>query len=191
MSWEKEALLKALDTTWQITPTDKNQIIFIENHDIDRFASTHPSLEKLKLGAALNLLLKGIPSIYYGQEIGMKGQFGLEKHGPHDGNAIPVREAFEWYEHWDTAGMALWYRNTGTWWDDTHLRVSDGISVEEQLNDPESLLHTYKELIALRKSHPALHSGDQMFVNNNNDFVLTFIRSTEEENYLVVVNLSR
>src|SRR5690606_9630206 len=88
--------------------------------------------DKLRVGAALNLLLPGIPSIYYGQEIGMRGSAG--QYGPTDGNEIPVREAFEWYADTTGPGMALWYRNTGPWWTDSRLRPNDGISVAEQMD---------------------------------------------------------
>jgi glycosidase len=47
---------------------------FLANHDVQRFASVEgSSLAKLKLAFALTLTLRGIPQIYYGDEIGMPG----------------------------------------------------------------------------------------------------------------------
>jgi len=47
---------------------------FFGNHDVDRFASEKGSSEaKLKLAFALTLTLRGIPQLYYGDEIGMAG----------------------------------------------------------------------------------------------------------------------
>jgi glycosidase len=58
----------------------KAQVVFIENHDMKRFASAvNNNPDKEKIGAALNLLLGGIPSIYYGQELGMFGSGGFSK----------------------------------------------------------------------------------------------------------------
>ena len=47
---------------------------FFANHDVPRFVSAEgSSLAKLKLAFALTLTLRGIPEIYYGDEIGMPG----------------------------------------------------------------------------------------------------------------------
>ena len=47
---------------------------FFANHDVPRFASAEGgSVAKLKLAFALTLTLRGIPEIYYGDEIGMPG----------------------------------------------------------------------------------------------------------------------
>jgi len=47
---------------------------FLANHDMPRFASAEgSSAAKLKLAFGLTLTLRGIPQIYYGDEIGMPG----------------------------------------------------------------------------------------------------------------------
>jgi glycosidase len=47
---------------------------FFANHDVPRFASAESSSPaKLKLAFGLTLTLRGIPEIYYGDEIGMTG----------------------------------------------------------------------------------------------------------------------
>ena len=49
----------------------------------------------------------------------------------------------------------------------------------------------YKQLIALRRAHPALQQGETEFVENGApDRILTFIRSAAGEEYFVAVNLS-
>ncbi|HLG40092.1 MAG TPA: alpha-amylase family glycosyl hydrolase, partial [Chitinophagaceae bacterium] len=79
-----------------------------ENHDIDRSASSlNKDLNKQKVAAALSLLIGGVPSIYYGQEIGMFGRGGFGIYGMTDGNDIPKREAFEWSKSDSGSGMAL------------------------------------------------------------------------------------
>ncbi len=81
--------------TGRKTPAGQGQLVFIENHDLTRFASVvKGDLRREKVGAALDILLKGTPLIYYGQELGMKG---VRREGwKSDGNDIPDREAFEW-----------------------------------------------------------------------------------------------
>src|SRR5258708_28877031 len=49
-------------------------VAFFANHDVPRFASAEgSSAAKLKLAFGLTLTLRGIPEIYYGDEIGMPG----------------------------------------------------------------------------------------------------------------------
>ena len=187
-SFDKEKISKAADSTFNYQPENKHQVVFIENHDTKRFAS-EPGMDigKLRIGAALNLLMGGIPSLYYGQELGMKGE---QLKGPTDGNDIPTREAFEWYAAETGPGMALWYKDTGEWWDNRNMKANDGISFEEQQKDPNSLWSYYKELIHLKKRHPAFAEGVYKEIPNSNDKVFSFTRTHELETVLVMINLS-
>lgn len=193
LSWaieqmNKKELIKAADSTLTKNPAGKDQIVFIENHDTRRIASVKGmEREKLKAAATLNLFLGGVPLIYYGQELGMKGK---QMKGATDGNDIPIREAFEWYTNAKGPGMAYWYKNTGPWWDSTNVKANDRISLEEQQGDPKSLFNHYKKMIALRKATPALANGQYRVVENNNEKFFTFLRYTETEKVLVVVSLS-
>jgi alpha-amylase len=187
-SFDKKKLMEAADSTLTKNPENKQQIVFIENHDTRRVASVKDmNPEKLKTAATLNLLLGGVPLLYYGQELGMKG---TQIKGPTDGNDIPIREAFEWYQAGDGKGTALWYKNGGPWWDRTNIKPNDGISLEEQQHDPGSLWNHYKKIIQLRKSNPVLADGKYQPVINDNDHVFTFLRFTGEEGFLIAVNLS-
>ena len=193
LSWaieklNKNELTKAADSTLTKNPEGKEQIVFIENHDTRRIASVKGmEREKLKVTATLNLLLGGVPLIYYGQELGMQGK---QMKGTTDGNDIPIREAFEWYADAKGPGMAFWYKNTGPWWDSTNVKPHDGISLAEQKGDPKSLFNHYKKMIALKKSSPALAYGKYRVVENNHDKFFTFLRYTDTEAVLVVVSLS-
>ncbi|MBP8243210.1 MAG: DUF3459 domain-containing protein, partial [Chitinophagaceae bacterium] len=138
--------------------------------------------------AALMILIGGIPSIYYGQEIGMLGK--SVSLGNTDGNDIARREAFEWYKKNEGPGMAFWYKNTGEWWNKSNVKTGDGISLEEQKADKGSLFNYYKQLIRLKKSNPALASGKYASAGNNNEKVFSFYRSSGNQKVLVVVNLS-
>ena len=51
-----------------------NNVIFLDNHDMTRFLSqVNEDVDKLKMGIAWLLTSRGIPQLYYGTEIGMKG----------------------------------------------------------------------------------------------------------------------
>jgi glycosidase len=50
-------------------------VVFLDNHDMDRFLSTvNGNIKKLKSGFAWLLTTRGIPQMYYGDEILMKGR---------------------------------------------------------------------------------------------------------------------
>ena len=53
-----------------------NLLIFFENHDTQRFNEYCPKIEDYKLATTLLATTRGIPQIYYGSEIGMKGDKG-------------------------------------------------------------------------------------------------------------------
>ncbi|MCB0666106.1 MAG: alpha-glucosidase C-terminal domain-containing protein [Saprospiraceae bacterium] len=190
-SFDKEIIKQKIDSTLLETPDSKNQLIFIENHDTQRFANDCDSdPAKLKIGATLNIMLPGIPVIYYGQEIGMRGVGGFGAFGNTDGNDIPRREAFEWTTTIDQPGMALWYKDSGPWWEARNIRDNDGISVEEQKGNTHSLWNFYKKLISLRKEYVALCDGNILFIENRNANVFSFFRTTTDEKILVNINLS-
>ncbi|WP_270812478.1 glycoside hydrolase family 13 protein [Hungatella effluvii] len=148
----------------------------IENHDEPRGASTYlpeyaVNPRGIKMLAAVNILLRGLPFLYQGQEIGMrncpmdsiddyddintKDQYrtALEA-GCTEEEALDAcirysrdnaRTPMQW-SHEKEAGFT-----TGKPW----LKVNPnytGINVEDQLKDEDSVLHFYKKLIALRKS---------------------------------------
>jgi len=188
-NFKKKELEKVADSTFLNNPPGTNQVVFLENHDFERFASAVKSDPgKLRVGAALNLLMGGVPSIYYGQELGMLGKD--KTYGATDANQIPDRQAFEWYKSDAGKGMAYWYRN-GPWWTkDNTDTPDDGISLQEERNNPNSLWNYYKKMIALRKKNPVIDYGTYKNVPNNNDSVFSFERYSGDKKVVVAVNLS-
>jgi glycosidase len=191
LTFDKKMIEKMMDSVFAITPQGKQQMVFIENHDMARSATVlKKDNVKEKIAAAVMLTIGGIPSIYYGQELGMPGVGGLGKWGMTDANDIPQREAFEWYADDSTKGMALWYKNTGPWWDSTNLKPNDGISLQEEKGDSSSLYNFYRTILQLRKIHPALVEGDFLPVPNDSEHLLTFLRTSKDEQLLIAINLS-
>lgn len=54
-------------------PDPKNILVFMENHDTDRFNQLYPEVSDYKLALTLIATTRGIPQILYGSEIGMAG----------------------------------------------------------------------------------------------------------------------
>lgn len=190
-SFNKKYLTLMADSAFHVFVKGRHQVIFIGNHDLPRFANqVQGNLPKLKIGAALNLLLGQTPSIYYGQELGMNGKGEWKKWGMTDANEIPDREAFEWYKSDTGRGMALWYKDSGPWWDSRFSKPDDGISLEEERADSNSIYNFYKKMIHIRKGNPVLSSGYYQTLVNTNDSVFSFRRYDSLNTVLVTVNLS-
>jgi alpha-amylase len=187
--FNKAELVEAIEATARLTPAGKHQLVFAENHDVSRIASD-PGItrEQLRTAAALVLLLKGTPILYYGQELGMRGI--SDKGYTTDENAIPLREAFKWSATDAAPGQAIWYRRPGErYWDKRFARDHDGISVEEETRDPRSLLSHYRRLAALRHAHAALLTGSQAILPSAPG-LLVIERAAGPERMIVVSNLT-
>jgi alpha-amylase len=189
-SFKKDQLVAAADSTFLATPANKQQVVFIENHDTPRFSyGVKSDAGKLRVGAALNLLLGGVPSIYYGQELGMSGTNASL--GATDANDIPNRSAFEWYKSDQGKGMAYWYKVKGPWKSQFNNNVpNDGISLEEERGDPNSLWNFYRTMISIRKANPLISKGAYKTLQNDKSQVFTFMRYSGSKRIIVAVNLS-
>ena len=183
-------IAKEVNLTLQQIPQGKYFINFLENHDTERFASVvKKDKRKMECGAVLNLMLPGIPSIYYGQELGVTGQIG---NWGFDANHIPVREAFPWTPNPDDHGTAVFYKETGPWWEQSYFKTGESekmaLSVEQK--DPESVWNLYRRLIHFRKSNKAIMVGDFHQIQTGSPDILAFSRDSDDEQVIVMLNLS-
>ncbi len=187
-TFDKAKVVEALAKLDAAIPPGKHELTFIENHDMSRIASD-PGItpEKLRTAAALMILLKGTPSIYYGQELGMRGKTWDAMHS--DEREIGMREAFEWSAKVEAPGAATWYRGPKLYSTDRFSKDDDGVSVAEEERDPASLLNHYRRLLKLRAAHPALRTGAQRVVATTDNF-LVIERAGGKEKLLIVANLS-
>lgn len=143
---------------------------FLANHDQPRTRTRLLDDAQAKTAATLQFAFPGVPFIYYGEEIGMMG-------GKPDEN---IRRPMQWTpEGGFTAGQP-W----SAYADDTATR-----NVAQQAADPDSILNHYRALIRLRNSHEALRIGEWHLVETGNDAVYAALRSTPNEQILVVTNL--
>ena len=186
-SFDKAKIVKAIDQLDKAIPAGKHELVFVENHDMSRIASD-PGItpEKLRTAATLMTLLEGTPSIYYGQELGMRG---TTREIQSDEREIGVREAFEWDAKVEAPGQANWYKGPKNYWTERFAHDDDGISVAEQDDVADSLLNHYRRLLKARAAHPALRSGEQRVLPSN-DKLLIVERGHGAEKVLLIANLS-
>ncbi|MGL4608999.1 MAG: alpha-amylase family glycosyl hydrolase [Trueperaceae bacterium] len=150
--------------------------IFISNHDQLRPASTlniRRDLPRLKLAAELLFTLPGVPFMYYGEEIGMPNGEGTKD----EEKRTPMR--------WDDSAQAG-FSSVEPWY--VFSTTDETITVGAQQADPESLLNTYKTMIALRQANPALHGGKTEVLETEANALLVFKRSTEGQTLLIAAN---
>ncbi len=179
----------------------------LNNHDVVRSATRYsprvgplpvgdPEADaRMKVAAAMMLTLRGTPFLYYGEEIGMRD--------------IPIRTKADVL---DPVGQRLWpffkgrdgcrspmqwsaEHNTGFTTSQAHpwLPVHENASarnVENQQQNPDSLLNFYRKLIGLRRAHPALTEGMCQPVTFGTRYLMAFLRQTNDETILVVLNFS-
>ena len=187
-SFDKAKIVKAIGELERAVPPHKTELLFLENHDMGRIASD-PGMtpEKLRTAATILLALKGVPSIYYGQELGMKGQVRSEYQS--DEKDIGNREAFKWTANGEAPGEANWYKGPKSYWTARFARDHDGISVEEEDRDKGSLLNLYRQLLKIRASHPALRTGTERTLATPDD-ILAIERRGSREKLMLIANLS-
>ncbi|MEO6062595.1 MAG: alpha-amylase family glycosyl hydrolase [Thermoflexales bacterium] len=144
-------LNSALKVAQRLYPRGAQMVRFASNHDTNRIASeTSGDPQRGRLAAAAELLLPGTPFIYYGEEIGMRGSKGP---GPiYDEYR---REPMDWRTAESGPGVTTWFKLANR-----NNKPDDGISVEEQDADPNSLLNYYRKLVQLRAKTPALRGND-------------------------------
>lgn len=157
------------------------------NHDEPRLASRFGS-GRARAAALLLLTLRGTPTLYYGDELGMtdvpippgeeQDPWGLRVPGlGRDGARTPM----PWT---DSAGSGFTRPGVKPW-----LPVGERVApVDEQLSDSRSVLGLYRSLLALRRARPALHSGDMRFVDAGRRGVLAYERLAGEDRILVALN---
>jgi alpha-glucosidase len=187
--WDARHLAEMIDEYEGALPEGGWPNWVLGNHDQHRIAS-RVGPEQARIAAMLLLTLRGTPTVYYGDEIGMHDvdiphhlvQDPYEKNVPGRGlGRDPERTPMQWSAA-HNAGFS-----EGVPW----LPIADDyetVNVEAQRDDPESMLSLCHRLIELRRGSPALEVGDFAPVAAQGD-VLAYLRSRDEERFLVMLNL--
>ena len=188
--------------------------LFWENHDLPRVLSLWANVDEFREKSAKALaillhLMRGTPYIYQGEEIGMTNfpfkdlsefadiesinyakeclENGEDEEDILDRISVVSRDNARTPMQWDASKNAGFSKADKTW-----LIVNPNyktINVEEALEDLDSIFYTYQKLVALRKSEDWLVDGDFELVDTE-EKVFAYYRKTQDEKYLIVVNLS-
>ena len=190
----------------------------IENHDEPRGVSRYipkgeQSVTSKKALATVYFMLKGLPWIYQGQELGMENLTfhsleemddlaSIDAYHVAIRDGLSVQEALDAVERfsrdngrtpfqWNDSSQAGF--TTGTPW----LRVNPNyteINLKAQKNDPDSVFNFYKQLIQLRKnpsySDTIVYGTFIPYLEDSHN-VIGYFRKTEEQTLLVLSNYQK
>ncbi|MDY0086391.1 MAG: glycoside hydrolase family 13 protein [Bacteroidales bacterium] len=139
---------------------DPNTIMnFLDNHDMDRIATTlGEDIKKQKMAATFLLTVRGVPQLYYGNELGTPGV-------EHKGHG-QMRNDF-----------------SGGWPDDN----KNAFTSEGRSPDENELWNHFRTLLHYRKNTTALQNG-KMTHYIPEDGVYVYFRSDEKQTIMIVLN---
>lgn len=139
---------------------------------------------KMELMNILLFSFPGTPIIYYGDEIGMGDNYYL---GDRDGVRTPMQWNGDRNAGFSRANPQKLYLPVIT---DPEYHY-EALNVENQERNQASFLWWMKRIIAMRKRFKAFGRGSIEFLLPDNPKVLVFLRRYQDENILMVINLSR
>ena len=157
-------------------PEDGMPCPFLANHDMDRAAGYMTVASKMAhMAANLYLLSPGSPTIYYGEEIGLKGTRGGANT---DANR---RLAMLWGDE-DTIKDP-----EGTTYD---AKKQTNGTVAEHLTNPESLFHHYSKVLTIRNTYPEIPRGTYKALCYGEDNFGGFLITYQDEQTVLLHNTS-
>ncbi len=189
LPWNAREIAAAVERYEALLPSYAWPNWVLGNHDKSRIA-TRVGPAQARVAAMLLLTLRGTPTMYYGDEIGM-----------HD-VTIPVQQVQDPFEK-NVPGLGLGRdpeRTPMQWNGDEHAGFTTGkpwlpiapdyqtANVALERDSQTSILSLYRRLIELRRAEPALSVGEFAPLPANDD-LMAYIRKTDERRLLVVLNL--
>lgn len=188
-SWEPRAVAALVEAYEAALPDGAWPNWVLGNHDRSRVAS-RLGAPQARVAAMLHLTLRGTPTIYQGEELGMENvpippelvQDPWEKNEPGRGlGRDPVRTPIAW-ERAPGAGFT-----TGEPW--LPIDTRPGMCVEVQAGDDASMLTLYRRLLSLRRHEPALTIGSYRTLGAD-DALYSYERRHGNRSIAVVLNFS-
>ncbi|MFO1062608.1 MAG: alpha-amylase family glycosyl hydrolase [Pirellulales bacterium] len=170
------------------TPLDHLPAYAAGSHDIPRLASRVPA-ELLRIAMLLQLAVRGVPTIYYGDEIGMPNAQVLPEHMVDPSGRDDARYSRDLFR-----APMLWDRSHCFGFSSSipYLKAdhdSEVTSVADQSDDSASHLTLVRRLLKLRNQERVLRCGRYIPLDVSADMA-AFERSDGEECLLVVLNFS-
>ncbi len=207
--------LKKVLSRWQNSLYKEGwNALFIENHDIVRVVSKWGDDEKYwaessKALAMMYFMQQGTPFIYQGQEIGMTNvhypeifyyndiaTYNRYIKNREEGMLKEVALKHEWAASRDNARTPMQWDGsekggftTGEPWLAINPNVK-AINVANQLEDSQSILNFYKDLIRIRKANSTFIEGKYELVMPEDTQLYAYTRTDDHGKFLIICNLT-
>ncbi|MEA3376945.1 MAG: alpha-amylase family glycosyl hydrolase [Chloroflexota bacterium] len=192
VNWDAQAVRDVVDSLEVALPEGAWPNYVLGNHDEPRLTSRY-GRDGARVAAMLLLTLRGTPTLYYGDEIGMvnvpvppeRRQDPWSETLPHMGRD-PCRTPMQWSGE-PNAGFSP------AWTPELWLPLADDyetMNVARELEEPTSILNLYRRLLAYRKATPALMWGRYAPIDGVAEACYAFLRQTDEQRILVALNFS-
>jgi alpha-glucosidase len=188
LPWEARTIDAAVRRYEALLPPGAWPNWVLGNHDRPRIA-TRVGAEQARVAAVLLFTLRGTPTLYYGDEIGMTNvPIPPEREVDPWGRRVPGfgRDPERTPMQWDGGPGAGF--TTGDPWLPISPNAST-VNVAAEDDDPTSMLNLHRRLIELRRREPALAVGSYAPVDARGD-VLAYVREAADgARFLVALNL--
>jgi alpha-glucosidase len=184
--WDAGAVGKVLVEYHKAVPEEAWPTTSIGTHDQPRIAARTQGAQP-RVAAMLLFTQRGTPTLYYGDEVGMRGvpippESARDPQGRRTGqNRDPERTPMQW-----STELHAGFSSVEPW-----LPIADDFRtacVAAQSDDPKSLLSLCRRLIELRKREPLLVDGAQELVEREPPIV-AYRRTSHERAFYVLLNL--
>lgn len=189
--WQAAAMRRSVDAMEAALPPFAWPNYVLGNHDQPRLASRFGGQAQARLAATMLLTLRGTPTLYYGDELGMEnGVIPPEKiQDPQGKNlgAARTRDVCRTPMQWDASPHAG-FSTVEPW-----LPVSADYAtrnVDVQAQDPASIYNLYRQLLRLRAQTPALYGGAYAPVDVSAGNCFVYRRQNAGEAYLIALNFA-
>ena len=139
---------------------------------------------RIKLMSSLLLSMRGSPTLYYGDEIGMGDNIYL---GDRDGVRTPMQWRPERNAGFSRADPQRLYLPPVM----DPIYGYEAVNVEAQNREPASLLNWTRRMLAVRAAFHAFGRGSLSFLKPGNRKILAYLREHGDEIILCVANLAR
>ncbi|MER7083417.1 alpha-glucosidase [Saccharopolyspora kobensis] len=182
--WEPAALRAGVEAQEAALPAGAWPNYVLSNHDRPRLA-TRNGPQSVRIAAMLLLTLRGTPTLYYGDELGLADLPIPEEKWLDPLGRDQARAAMPWTSR-GNGGFDSGPADAAPW-----LPVSDEylrLSVQSQLAEPDSVLNLYRRLLALRRSEPALQHGAFRALDLRAEHCTGYLRSTRKQELAVLLN---
>ena len=187
-AWTADGVRAHVDAFERALPDGAWPNYVLGNHDERRLASRYGEAGA-RLAAVLLLTLRGTPTLYYGDEIGMReAEIPPERQQDPWGRRVPGlgRDGCRTPMQWTSAPHAGFTHAETPW-----LPVQADYptrNVAYQMQDPASLLNLYRALLRLRRDAPALHAGTYRPLDDVPAGCYVYLREHGTGRYLVALN---